>query len=372
MTIPNGAKPNDSIRDAHASDNDTIVPTAEQAVAAALIALRKFKEKQERLKVFDKFDTAIAGFESKAIQAAAPGTEAGRLSSRVASVARAFFFLLRVNETKVHLIAQALISAAEQENSLVFAAMTRSLIEHLAAINYQKDRLVMLVTTLAGQSQPNKIDRILDQAHESAKRSYYGKNPKGQDVGEKAYTIADLMESLQKQVPDIGDVYSYLSDFVHPNWGSNLIVSTGELGKGDLNPPLQFHHAILRKVCGYCILALREIEDTSKEATYHLVALQDVVDRALLPGATTASLFSVRTPKAVGDGKSAETAISFPTARTHGEAVSMIYNYLKDNRIEIFGPKRLEGIVDGYIIDVFETSRGELYFRTNTELSSSQ
>ena len=275
--------------------------------------------------------------------------------------------MLRVIEAKTHLIAQSLISAAHQENSLVFAAMTRSLVEHLASLHFQMDRLALLIRELTGQSQPAKIDRILDQANEFAERSYYGENPRSNDCGSRAYPIADLMKSLRKAVPDIGKVYSYLSEFVHPNWGSNLFVTTGKLGTGSLNPPLEFHQEVLRKVCAYCILALERIEDTSMEATTHLTALQDMMDRASLPTASVASLFSTRVPKAIGDGRSSATAISFPTARTHQEAVAMIHRYLNSKHIEICGPIRIGEIRDGQIVEIFETSHGTIHFRTKTK-----
>lgn len=341
------------------------IPTADEAVVAALLRLRKFLEAQEHLKAFNDFDAAFAAHETKAARAAALPGELGAITVRIAALARSFFFLLRVNETKIHFIAQSLVSAAETRNSLVFAAMTRALVEHLAAGAFQEEKLRLFVGVLADQSQAKKIERILEDAEAVVARCYYGKNPRGDESGPKAIPIGDLIPALGKWVGDIREVYRYLCDFVHPNWGSNLIVSTGELGKGQLSPPLQFHHVILRKVCGYTIQALDLVDKLSVEVTHQLLRLQDVVDKSLLPGATLGSIFSVRFAHASGDGLSIATAIHFPGARTPSEGVRMIYEYLAEKNYRVMR-REIAALDAGFIVDVFTTERGKVYFKTPT------
>jgi len=58
----------------------------------------------------------------------------------------------------------------------------------------------------------------------------------------------------QDEITDIGEVYDFLCEYVHPNYGSNALVSTGVLGAGRLNPPADSHRETIDRLLQYCAL----------------------------------------------------------------------------------------------------------------------
>jgi hypothetical protein len=82
---------------------------------------------------------------------------------------------------------------------------------------------------------------------------------------------------------------------------------------------------------------------------------------------TLGNWLSHRSAKPRGDGKSKFTAYEFANARNAGEAITMIYDFLANNGIELVGPKQIGAIEQGYIYDVFPTNKGKLWFRTPME-----
>jgi hypothetical protein len=66
---------------------------------------------------------------------------------------------------------------------------------------------------------------------------FYGQSPQRPGDHIKQFHINDFREALRKDYPDEASVYDTLCDFVHPNYGSNHLVSSGTLGTGTLDRP---------------------------------------------------------------------------------------------------------------------------------------
>src|SRR5947209_5457716 len=99
----------------------------------------------------------------------------------------------------------------------------------------------------------------------------------------KRFHVNDFIRSLQKRVADIADTYDYLCDFVHPNYGSNLLVSTGTLGYGRLDPSVDTHAEHLIRGCTCALRALTEIEDLARSIGAALIRLDNYVVIAMMP-----------------------------------------------------------------------------------------
>ena len=167
---------------------------------------------------------------------------------------------------------------------------------------------------------------------------------------------------MKKRVGDITDVYDYLCEYVHPNHGSNTLVARGEIGRGELEPDASHLANVLDRMCGYCVCAIKAVQELELEGAITCMLVSDLSKRAVKRGATVRNVFAKRPAKPEGDGKSKETAFHFPRARTPQEAIGMIYEYLESEGIEV--PRQEIGAVEGgFIYDVFPTRAGRIWFK---------
>jgi hypothetical protein len=123
-------------------------------------------------------------------------------------------------------------------------------VEHLAALCFQVETIEKFEGKLIGQTSEEKIAEICDSTRDAIGRLFYGSSGEGNP---KRVHVNDFLRSLEKLIPDIRPVYDYLCDFVHPNYGSNLLVSTGTLGRGHLDPPTETHIEHLVRACAYAL-----------------------------------------------------------------------------------------------------------------------
>lgn len=209
----------------------------------AMRLLREYREHRERFRFLDDFENAMSAMQDSVSK----GLELTReplktIAQRLFNLSKNGFFLIQVCECKINYLAEALLHAIECRNPVSLANNTRALIEHVAALVFVMQSLERLKDSLDGQGSEKKINEAIAKAEAILKRAYYGKSPKGKDKAEAAPHIeSECLPALEKHVPDIREVYDFLCEYVHPNYGSNLLVSTGQLGKGRLNPPPEFY-----------------------------------------------------------------------------------------------------------------------------------
>ena len=270
---------------------------------------------------------------------------------------------LKVCGWKIDYIAEALIHSIEAKNPISLANNTRALIEHLAALVATVKELQKLLAKLRGQGQDMSIRNALGKTETFIFRAYYGKSPKvASETHEQALHVNDLIKSLKDDVADIEDVYDFLCEYVHPNYGSNALVSTGRLANGRLNPPEEFHRETLDRLRRYCSLCMEFLRERGIEHGSTFIKLQNLFDLCSAKGATVNNVFAIKRPVPDGDGKSKETAYFFRKARTAAEAIELSNEFIEN---EGYNVKRREngGLDGGVIYDVYDTDKGKIWFK---------
>lgn len=285
------------------------------------------------------------------------------VADRLFKVTEQGMFLYEVYQWKIDYIAEALIHAIQTGNPISLANNARALVEHVAALVLVLRELEMLEERLHRQNDEKTISRSLDKAELVMQRAYYGKSPKVEkERGGQALHINECIDALRKDVTNIETVYDFLCEYVHPNHGSNALVSTGTLASGLLNPPMEFNEAILDKLEGHCINCMSYLTDTLVPRSVIFIRLKDLSDRCLVSGAKITKVFSAKNPAVVGDGSSKETAIFFPKARTALEAIEFCHRFLQEKG---YGGalREMGGAADGYIYDIYMTPEGPMWFK---------
>jgi hypothetical protein len=325
-------------------------------------AVIQFRNAQAALESLNDFDDRMAASEKRLYRGDQP-TPSQAVARALFEISRDYLFLHRVSEIKIKYVIDGLQRAVEDKNPIVEFALLRSLVEHLAAFCFQVETICQFETQVMGQNSEKKIEEAFVSCRRTLVRLYYGRSFTT-SAAHKRFHVNDFIRSLEKHVTDIAEVYDYLCDFVHPNYGSNLLVSTGTLGSGRLDPPADTHTEHLSRACVYALRALTKVEDLARSGGAALIRLDNYVVIAMMPHQRVGAIFAQKPLTYQGDGKNKESAITFTKVRTSLEAVDMIYRYLETKGIEITGPQVIGAVEDGFIFDVFHTTQGTLWFRT--------
>jgi hypothetical protein len=327
-------------------------------------AIEQFSAATGALSFFNHFDKAMKGRQERL-----PPRSSGRATVEIAwllyELMRDHFYLLRVSALKVDKISHGIRWGISEGNVTVHIAMTRSLLEHVAAMSFHTRKLSGIHDDLARRSH-TLVDAIKRQ-HEFVKKLYYGESPKNPNARIVQFHVDDFRKALRRDYPDEATTYDRLCEFVHPNHGSNLLVSSGVLGSGVLDRPATYYINEM-SIANSCILVCLQLAQKYQiEASRFLIQLDSRIEIASLPGERVTTIFSEKGLTHHGDGKSSETAILFTKARTHAEAVEMIYRFLAEKDIRTVGSKMLAAVADGFAFDVFPTTSGDVWFKTKVD-----
>ena len=287
------------------------------------------------------------------------------VSKRLFKIADDTAYSIELFNYKFYLLAKGVISAIEDENPLSLANNTRSLLEQLAVFTYLMNNISQMLTNLKDQGSVEKIGKILSKCETAIKRVYFGEGKKGiNSNNDKAIHVNSAISELSKEITDVHDVYDYLCEFVHPNYGSNLLISSGELGKGKINKQSNSSKNV-KNLIVYCY-AIFTFLNTKKIAHPVLaLSINNLVELCFVKEAKITNIFSEKQPITSGDGKTQETAFYFEKARTIHESMKLQYKYLQSTGYTI-NPmdRRNGGIKDGYVYDVWNTTSGVIWFKT--------
>jgi len=334
------------------------------ATEAATILLKDYRERRHAFHVFDDYDSAMSNMRLNASARLHELSEPLKtVAARLLSINEKAFFLFQVCEWKLDYLAEALIHAIEANNPLALANNARALVEHLAALAAIVQELERLENTMLGQGEEKAINDALDKAERFIYRSFYGKSPKlTNNKNQQALHINDCLKALKKEVADIEDVYDFLCEYVHPNHGSNVLVSTGHLGTGRLNPSEDFHRETLDRLRRYCSLCMLFLREHGIQYGSIFIKLQHLFEKCFSTDAKISNVFSARGGQLRGDGKSQDTAYFFPKARTAMEAIKLTYEFLKKENY-IVQRQEVGAIIDEFVYDVYVTSKGMIWFK---------
>jgi len=206
------------------------------------------------------------------------------------------------------------------------------------------------------KQSPIEMIKEIDKNHDKLKLLYYGLS----NSVDKAFVhINDMLDVAAKDREHIRQDYASLCDYVHPNYGSNTLVSGGTLGAGLLyvnsKTFLETKQITERIVEETAIVS----EECNMEIGKKLIELSSWIGIASQSNAKPSQIFSERSG-VVGDGKSRDTALFFTKARNHFEAMQALHTFLEKEGYTKIGNK-IKGVEAGYLFDIILTDRGSLW-----------
>ncbi|MBV9975884.1 MAG: hypothetical protein JO105_10870 [Hyphomicrobiales bacterium] len=314
--------------------------------------LSNIVDRDEAWVALGDFDLLMKGSDQKvqSLTSATDTSEAGRLMH---GFARDHFHLLLVGRYKIREIARGICAALVSKNETVLFNLARSLVEHTAALAYQTNALKKAVNELPKKADIKNLRETIERHRKVAKQLYY--NEKG------AVHVHDMIKSLAQHINSARRDYEALCEFVHPNYGSNRLVSSGQLGIGqmrshveELGPDLGRTHWMIERC------AMLADDELNKEASGYLIKIASWVEIACQEGAKLSVIFSVRGAIS-GDGRTKQTAVTFERARTHHEALEAFYNFLAAQKLTMLS--RRAAIEGEFLYDKVATDKGPLWVK---------
>jgi hypothetical protein len=299
------------------------------------------------------FDALMKAADQK-IQAFSTPTDTVEAAKLLHAFARDHFHLSLVGQYKIREVARGITEALVSKNETVLFNLARSLIEHTAALAYQLGILEKAVNEFPKKTEIKALRATIGQHHKAARLLYYNEKA--------AVHIHDMIKSLAVRLESARSEYDALCEFVHPNYGSNKLVSSGQLGSGqirshaeELGPELSKVHWLIERC------AILVDDDFNKETTFYLTRIGSWIEIACQDGAKLGQVFSVRGAVS-GDGRTKETVVLFKKARTHREAMEAFYEFLKTEKL-IMLSRRTAAVEDGYLYDEVATDKGTLWVK---------
>lgn len=288
-----------------------------------------------------------------------------KTASRYSRLLEQSLFVVLVCRRKIDAILKLLEYSIDTKNSIALAQGARSLLEHVAVQAEVSKSLHSLEDNLNGQTDSVKIHDAILKAEKFIHRAYNGKSPKVENKKEnQALHVNDCIKTLKIELSDIGDNYDYLCEYVHPNYGSNRLVSCSEHKLvikpivGDLDTDET------RKMMETVITLIEASEGIDFKEHKVLARLSVYAQRFLQSKSKITNVFSVRKVKPEGDGKSKETAYFFPVVRDVPESIQLFLTYLKNRKIRVIG-HHVNAFEDGLIYEIYETKIGNIWFKVD-------
>ncbi|TGM74778.1 hypothetical protein [Leptospira bouyouniensis] len=274
------------------------------------------------------------------------------------------FFIFEIIHWKLKYIVKGILFAIKNENAITLAGNIRILIEHVATLNLIIQEVTKFSKNIEGQQSERKIFESTEKIKNFINKVYYGTSDKSQsETSIKNFHINESLKLLQNKVTNIIELYDFLCEYVHPNYGSNILVSSGNLSTGKLNPPESYNREILdklRRIASYGMIFIREI---SIEQSSIPIKLHELVKLCFIKGQKINKIFLNRYSNPIGDGKSKETAFYFPNAKSAFEAIKFTYDYFNQEGYEHIS-KSIHSMDENFIYDIHETNSGVIWVKT--------
>jgi hypothetical protein len=313
-----------------------------------------------------RFEGLRATVKSKSTKINAP---LNVMTPRLYYVADHSFYCMQLFEYKYYLLAKGMLSALRENNPLSLANNCRSLLEQIATLAYCMRAVKEMLESLKDQGSFEKINKIILKAEVVLQRTYAGQGKKNLSKPEvEAIHVSSSIKALDEELEGSIASYDYLSEFVHPNYGNNLLISSGEIGKGKIGSRSSSDKVILE----IASIGIRLLEFCSQANGFFYPSLtwraHHLVELCLRKGAKITNVFSIKRSLPEGDGRAKETAFFFKNARTSQEAQNLSYRYLFDNGYHLDAGGRVNGGVETengriYVYDKWRTKDGELWFK---------
>lgn len=318
--------------------------------------IEAFLSSAKRISIFTDFEGIMRGMEQRVPQDISQ-VGSKHIARCLYEFARDHFYMMLVIERKLSEIARGIKASDADKNISVFMNLARSFFEHSASFVYQSEILRKGIDDVAKKRTEKDIVKAIGFQHDRLKKLFYSSGKSGEKVH-----VNTMIETAAKIKSDFAGKYADLCEFVHPNYGSNRLVSTGTLGAGKIEPAEGVFETERNSALSIIDDCVEMIFESEKEVMRQIVMLDSRITIALMDFTKPEDIF-VDKQRIIGDGKSKETAYFFSNARTHGEAVKALYAFVEKNKFTKLERENHGVDDDGYLYESITTESGSFWVK---------
>lgn len=320
--------------------------------------LSRLADNEELWTAFHDFDRILSNSRQR-LPGVDTATEIIDVGRELHALAFEHFHLILVFRSKIKELARGTLSALSDENHVVLFNLARAFMEHTSSLAYQDQALQKAISDISSKHNATKIKNSIAIHRNVTRCLYYG--GQGSPVEVARIHVNDLLKALGKVYENASSHYDSLCEFVHPNYGSNTLVSSGDLASGRIGIPSDLLLPEIR-LAGDVIERCAEIVfELVFNGTRCLAKIDNWITIAGRSDAKISQLFSLRSAH-TGDGKTKDTAIFFNKARTHQESIEAFYKYLEDEGLEML-KRQMAAIESGFLFELVVTSSRHLWVK---------
>ena len=271
--------------------------------------------------------------------------------------------ILMVQYEKTYELSTEFLTALADKKVLIASMIARALHEMSAFTCYLSKTIDKKLSTVERQVDEGKIIKELEATVKFLEKAFYGSSSKATGISH--IDIKHGRDELRKIWGDEKNSYDRLCDYVHPNYGSNVIYGSGnlsELSGEKINEVTEDQIVFLAK---HFILVVDQAHTFLNALAARSVFFTAAQLRLKEPNFKVQNLFK---PRKVGksknnSGKSFETAIDL-SKLPHIEIVPAIYHHLEKKGLTF-----LSRNIDRYnenFYDVVQTNKGKYFFKVSS------
>ena len=311
-----------------------------------------------------------------------------KVAGRLIETTLALQHLIGLLTEKVRYLLDGFVYSLNSQNNLLLAVSTRSLMEHIGTIAFIYHKTEAFNKKAFNSQNASNFEKLFSSIIQDYSKVFYGTKlsdeiPEFTTLGKnpKPIHVSDVIKKyLCKYYEPAWANYSYLCDFVHPNYHSNLLISSKGLGSS-IDPSAN--------VSPYSIHFVKQASDLMvcfEKFIYPLCAFcyqnEVALDKCFHTDTKVNNIFGIIKTQVRGDGKTPDTALNFINGRTTTERLEQFHKYLTDRRITLLThtvitndegkpvaeqDRMITKPTNGRMVWEYKTSEGLMYFENTLD-----
>lgn len=159
--------------------------------------------------------------------------------------------------------------------------------------------------------------------------------------------------------------YDFLCDFVHPNYGSNFLVTTGTIAEGAIDTPNDIIENLSILFVKKCIRYMKYYTQLTTDETIASMKLLLWHSRSFKRGAKANRIFVKKKLEVKGDGKTIESAYYF---HDQEEEITLFFDFLKEKGAQEFRHSTADVSDDIHVYKIFTNNRLDFFIKMKSSL----
>lgn len=271
--------------------------------------------------------------------------------------------IVMVQYTKIYELGSEMLAALSKEKILIASMIARALHEMSAFNCYVMTTVDKKLDAVERQLQVAKIITELESVVKFLEKAFYGSSSKA--TGMSHIDIKKGRRELCKIWKSEASNYNRLCDYVHPNYGSNVIYGNGELSELSMKDRNNGKEKQLLFLANHLKIVVDQLDKFLMAQSSRILFFSKLRGRIKQTDFKIQNLFKpLKTNSKNNSGQSFDDAIDLSNLPSI-EVIPEIYRQLADKNLQMLS-RKIETF-EGQLFDVITTNSGDYFFKLGSK-----